>query len=69
MRCIHHGAHVPEDCPGSGPAGREVERVDRSSALPLAQADDELDRIDEKIRADETAMLHRLVDIRPGLWT
>lgn len=34
-----------------------------------AEDHDELDRIDEKIRADETAMLHRLVDIRPGLWT
>lgn len=47
MRCWYKDAdHTAEDCPagravhtGSGPAGREVERVDRSSALPLAQAD------------------------------
>ena len=39
MRCWHSPtAHAPEDCPGSGPAGWEVERADRSGALPLAQA-------------------------------
>ena len=66
MRCIHHGAHVPEDCPGSGPAGREVERVDRSSALPLAQADDELDRIESRLEGRGVVQFPPSSGLAPG---
>lgn len=59
MRCWFKAEpHESEDCPvgraahggghlnGSGPAGREVERGARHTpALPLAQADDELDHL------------------------
>lgn len=30
---------------------------------------EELRRVEEKIDTDEQTMLHRLIDIRPGLWT
>lgn len=62
MRCwFKSEPHGYEDCPaaraaaaivhlnGSGPAGWEVERADRSGALPLAQADDELDLIEDRL--------------------
>ena len=67
MRCAFWPApHEPEDCPGgrilhgSGPPGREVERVDRSSALPRAQAgSSEEQRAESQEQGSDPAMTQR----------
>ncbi len=72
MRCFHlRPEHAPEDCPavrkyGSGPAGREVERADRSGALPLAQPEPSKEQIAESPEESSGPARREVQDARDG---